>query len=79
MEPRDLEGLSRAVDRTIRQWLHVDSDHACNGAFADVDLGIADKAREQRQRFGPTALAQSSQSLSSNLRRRTGDILCDLR
>ena len=55
------------IERFAR-WLHVDTDHACEGAFADVDLGVADKAGEQRQRFGPTALAQCSQSLPSNLR-----------
>ena len=68
MEPRGLEGRSHAVDRMIRSWLHVDTDHAGDGAFADVDLGIAEKAGEQRQRFGSTALAQSSQGLPSNLR-----------
>ena len=68
MEPRHLEGGGRAVDRALRWWLHVDTDHARDGAFADVDLGIAEKAGEQRQRFGPAALAQSSQGLSSDLR-----------
>ena len=48
-------------------WLHVDADHACDGTFADVDLGIAEKAGEQRKRLGPAALAQLPQGLSSNL------------
>ena len=68
MEPRRLERIGRAADRAFRRWLHVDSDHACDGTFADVDLGIAEKAGEQRKRLGPAALAQPPQGLSSNLR-----------
>src|SRR5262245_51470008 len=78
MKPRGLEGRRR-VDRTIRARRHVDTNHAGEGALANVDLRIAEKTGEQRQRFGSTLLAQPSQGLSSNMRRRTADILCKLR
>jgi hypothetical protein len=68
MEPRGVERRSRAGDRAIGPWLHEDTDDACDGSFADIDLGIAEKAGEERQRLGPAALAQSSQGLPSNLR-----------
>src|SRR5262245_2926424 len=78
MKPRGLEGRRR-VDRTIRARRHVDTNHAGEGALADVDFRIAEKTGEQGQRFGSTLLAQPSQGLSSNMRRRTADILCELR
>src|SRR5262249_19443346 len=41
MEPRGLE-RRRRVDRTIRAWRQVNTDHAGDGALADIDLGIAE-------------------------------------